>query len=132
VGHEAKSYARYLRVFCLKDKVSPELRQTFGSYRTVNPLQIVTKTNHVRPHPETINSCPEISKGKGEGKFYPRTNLAGPEGVQMFSSTLSSTLALNGSRWSTPRPGPFTLEKDPVPIVWEAGWVPGPAWTCAE
>ena len=22
--------------------------------------------------------------------------------------------------------------KDPVPIVWEAGWAPGPVWTGAE
>ena len=29
---------------------------------------------------------------------------------------------------STPRPN-FTLGKDPVRIVQEAGWVPGPAWT---
>ena len=23
-------------------------------------------------------------------------------------------------------------ERDPVPIVWEAGWTPGPVWTGAE
>jgi hypothetical protein len=26
----------------------------------------------------------------------------------------------------------FTPGKDPVPIVQEAGWAPGPVWTCAE
>ena len=31
----------------------------------------------------------------------------------------------------TPRPL-FTPGKDPVPIVQEAGWVPGPVWTGAE
>ena len=31
----------------------------------------------------------------------------------------------------TPRP-PFTPRKDPVPIVQEAGWAPGPVWTRAE
>jgi hypothetical protein len=31
----------------------------------------------------------------------------------------------------TPRPH-FTPRKDPVPIVQEAGWAPGPAWTGAE
>jgi len=31
----------------------------------------------------------------------------------------------------TPRPL-FTLRKDPVPIVQEAGWAPGPVWTGAE
>jgi len=34
--------------------------------------------------------------------------------------------------WSTPGPGCFTPGKDPVPIVWEAGWAPGPVWTGAE
>ena len=29
---------------------------------------------------------------------------------------------------STPRPH-FTPGKDPVPIVQEAGWAPGPVWT---
>ena len=33
---------------------------------------------------------------------------------------------------STPRPGRFTPWKDPVPVVQEAGWAPGPVWTCAK
>jgi hypothetical protein len=40
-----------------------------------------------------------------------------------------------GPRWcgrSEPRPGRFSYEKDPVPIVQEAGWAPGPVWTGAE
>ena len=32
---------------------------------------------------------------------------------------------------ATPRPL-FTPGKDPVPIVQEAGWAPGPVWTGAE
>jgi len=32
---------------------------------------------------------------------------------------------------STPRPH-FTPGKDPVPILQEAGWAPGPVWTGAE
>jgi len=39
-----------------------------------------------------------------------------------------------GARWRvvsvTPRPL-FTPGKDPVPIVQEAGWAPGPVWTGA-
>ena len=31
----------------------------------------------------------------------------------------------------TPRPS-FTAGKDPVSIVQEAGWAPGPVWTGAE
>ena len=34
--------------------------------------------------------------------------------------------------WSALRPGRFTPGKDPVPIVHEAGLVPGPVWTGAE
>ena len=50
----------------------------------------------------------------------------------MYSSTLSSTSALYGNGWSTPRPGRFTPGKDQVPIVQEAGWASGPGWTGAE
>jgi hypothetical protein len=42
------------------------------------------------------------------------------------------TSALEGGGWSAPRPGRFTPGKDPVPIVQEAEWAPGPAWTCAK
>jgi len=40
------------------------------------------------------------------------------------------TTALEGVEWSAARPG-RTLPhgKDPVPIVKEAGWTPGPVWT---
>ena len=37
-----------------------------------------------------------------------------------------------GGGWSGPRPGRFTPEKDPVPIVQEAVWNPGSVWTGAE
>jgi hypothetical protein len=52
---------------------------------------------------------------KGKGKVHPY-----------------KTLALGGGGWSAPRPGRFTPAKDPVPIVQEAGWAPGPVWTCAK
>ena len=50
----------------------------------------------------------------------------------MYSSTLPSTSALDGGRWSTPRPGRFTPGKDPIPIVKEAGWAPRPVLSSAE
>ena len=50
----------------------------------------------------------------------------------MYSSNLSLTSALYGGVWSAPRPDRFTPRKDPVPIVQEAGWTPGPVWTGAE
>ena len=55
--------------------------------------------------------------GKGKGKVLPRTGHEGPEGEQMYSFTLPSTLALDGGGWSTPYPSRFTPGKDPVPAV---------------
>jgi hypothetical protein len=38
-----------------------------------------------------------------------------------------------GLGWLAPRPGPlYPREGDPVPILQEAGWAPGPVWTTAE
>jgi hypothetical protein len=37
-----------------------------------------------------------------------------------------------GVEWLDPRLGRFTPRKDPVPIVQEAGWAPGPVWRAAE
>ena len=42
------------------------------------------------------------------------------------------TTPLEGDEGSAPRPGPFIPGKEPVPIVQEAGWAPGPVWTGAE
>jgi len=56
-------------------------------------------------------------KGKGKGKVHPRTGHEGPEGEYRYSSTLSLTSAPDRSGWSTPRPGHFSPEKDPLPIV---------------
>jgi hypothetical protein len=57
----------------------------------------------------------------------PRNRPEAPEGeeveVQLYSFLIS---ALERGGWSAPHPGRFTPGKDPVPIVKEAGWVPGP------
>jgi hypothetical protein len=50
----------------------------------------------------------------------------------MKAQTLSLTSALDGGGWSTPCPGRLTPGKDPIPIVYEAGWAPRPVWTGAE
>jgi hypothetical protein len=43
------------------------------------------------------------------------------------------TMALQGGEESASRPGrSLRPGKDPVPIVQEAGWAPGPVWTGAE
>jgi len=44
-------------------------------------------------------------------------------------STLPSTSALDGLRGQRHAPTASTPGKDPVPIVQEAGWTPGPVWT---
>ena len=51
----------------------------------------------------------------------------------MYSSTLTSTLALDGGGWSMPHPGRFTPGKDPGTHC-IGGWVgpQGPVWTDAE
>ena len=66
-------------------------------------------------------------------EVHPRTGHEGPEGEQRYSSTLSLTSALDGGGWPMSSPGRFTPGKeDPVPIVQEVRWVPGPVWTGAE
>ena len=43
------------------------------------------------------------------------------------------TTAVEGGEGSTSHPGlSLPPGKDPVPIVQEAGWAPGPVWTGAE
>ena len=34
--------------------------------------------------------------------------------------------------WLTPRPGSFMPGNDPVPVIQEASWDPGPVWMGAE
>jgi hypothetical protein len=63
----------------------------------------------------------------------PKTGHKRPEGENRCSSTLSLTSALDGGECLTPRPGRFTfMGKNPVPILWEAGWTPGSVGTNAE
>ena len=55
----------------------------------------------------------------------------GTEGEHRYNSTLSLTSARDGGVNATPQPL-YPRERDPVPIVQEAGWAPGPVWTGAE
>ena len=53
-------------------------------------------------------------------------------GVEVYLYSFMPT-ALEGGERSALRPGhSFPPGKDPVPIVQEAGWAPGPVWTGAE
>jgi hypothetical protein len=69
---------------------------------------------------------------QGKGKGHPITGHEGPEVKYRYTSTLSVNSALDGGGRLTPRPGRFTPEKNPVPIVYEAGWAEGPVRTGAE
>jgi hypothetical protein len=64
-----------------------------------------------------------------------KRSLYGPEltyGVDRGIALPFLDLGARRGGWSAPRSGRFTLGKDPVPIVQEAGWAPGPVWTCAK
>jgi hypothetical protein len=74
----------------------------------------------------------EQIKVKGKGKDHPRTGHEGPEGEQTYTSTLPLTSALDGVGGQRHAPAALPPGKDPVPIVEEAGWAPGPVWTGAE
>jgi len=49
--------------------------------------------------PEVLEFYKNLA-GKGKGKVHPRTGHEGPEGEQMYSSTLPSTSELDGGGWS--------------------------------
>jgi hypothetical protein len=68
----------------------------------------------------------------GRGKVHPRRGHEGPEGEYRYSSTLSLTSALDGGQWLTSRPGRFTPVRNPVPIIQDVGWAPGPVSTGAK
>jgi hypothetical protein len=42
------------------------------------------------------------------------------------------TFVVEWGGWSAPSPGRFTPGINPVPVVQEAGWAPGPVWACAK
>ena len=68
---------------------------------------------------ENIHWCSHKKKVK-EGKFYHMTCDEGTEGEHRYNSTLSLTSARDGGVNATPQPL-YPRERDPVPIVQEAG-----------
>jgi hypothetical protein len=64
-------------------------------------------------------------------KFRPVTGHEVSERECRYSSTLSSTSALQGLVKTTARHF-YTRERVPVPLVEKAGWAPGPVGTRAE
>jgi hypothetical protein len=66
-------------------------------------------------------------------KVRPVTGPAGPRGEWRYRSTHSWTSAQGGNGVASPMPQPlYPWERNPVPIVQEAGWAPGLVWTAVE
>jgi hypothetical protein len=55
---------------------------------------------------------------KGKGKVYPRTSHEGPEGEQMYSSTLPSASALDGVGGQRHAPAALPPGKTSYTILW--------------
>jgi hypothetical protein len=79
----------------------------------------------------TIRAVRFVLSGSKPIKKVPLTDAKAQKGVevQLYSYL---TWALEVGERSAPRLGRFTPGKNPVPIVQEAGWAPGPVWTCAK
>jgi len=60
------------------------------------------------------------------------TGHEGREVEESYSSTLSLTLAPYGCVVSVILRPLYSRERDPLPIVYEAGWAPGSIWTGVE
>ena len=64
----------------------------------------------------------------GKCKVTPLQARCGPEGVEVYHYS-SMTAALEGVSGQQHAPAALTPGKDPVPILQEVGWTPGPVWT---
>jgi hypothetical protein len=70
---------------------------------------------------------------KVKGKICPTTRHEGPEGMYKHSSDRFLTSAPDAGGWSKPRHSFFSpWKRDPMSIIQEAGWSPGPVWTGAQ
>jgi hypothetical protein len=64
-----------------------------------------------------------VGKGKGKvnGNVHPRTGHEGPEGEEMYSSTLSLTSALDGAGGQRHAPAVFSPGKTRYPLYSKLG-----------
>ena len=62
---------------------------------------------------------------KGKGKVLPRTGHEGPEGEQMYSSTLPSTSAIDGVGGQRHAPAALPPGMTRYPLYRKAGWAQG-------
>jgi hypothetical protein len=69
-----------------------------------------------------------VGKENIKGKLHPKTDHEGQKGNRGIALAIPLTTALDVSGWLMPRPDRFTPDKDPISILQEAGWAPGPAW----
>jgi hypothetical protein len=63
----------------------------------------------------------KVSKVKFPSYYRPRKPLRENRGIALLFFVNIGTV-VDGGGWSTPRPGRLYPERDPVPIVQEAGW----------
>jgi hypothetical protein len=66
----------------------------FGEAHKVSVTYV--KISCAEYHPNRARNAGNKGKGKGKGKVHPRTGHEAPEGEWKYSSTLSSTSALDG------------------------------------
>jgi hypothetical protein len=81
--------------------------------------------------PRSGLSVSEFCSVKVKGKVHPIQATKG-FGWSGGIALLFIYLGARRGGWSAPRPDRFTPGKDPVPIIQETGWAPGPVWTCAK
>jgi len=120
------------------------MQQTLRCHSLISRLTFSIFLHHIRlsfafkylVRPSNFNRWQTTGKGKVKCSLAPalrictgRTAHKGSRGIALLYLDHSTR------RWwvvfVTPRPL-FTPRKDPVPLVEEAGWAPGPDWTCAE
>jgi hypothetical protein len=108
----------------------------------VSPTLILSFFSFYLPFSSIPTFCPLfLCFPISSSSFTGFTNTAGVRSTDCSKVKVKFTLEpysfFNlGARWGwavsvTSRPL-FTPKKDPVPIVQEAGWAPGPVWTGAE
>jgi hypothetical protein len=87
-----------------------------ANFNNINCLNINTKLISFSLR-NVFLKCHIINGIKVKVKFNLEQATKFPRGELRYNSTLSLTSALDGSGWSTPRPGGFIPGKETVPIV---------------
>jgi hypothetical protein len=127
---------QYICKVCFRNNISSEVSTLYCIYRHGTPSRHLMHTHYY--YCQVLLQSPSLSLSLSLSlSIYiyiykvPRNRpwrSGGGRGIAL------SFLDLGTRRggWSAPRPGRFTPGKDPVPILQEAKWAPGPVWTCAK